>query len=76
MATLLDAIRPVAETHRITSSQLALAWALHQPGCTHVLAGARTAEQITETAAAGGVVLTKDELAKIDAALDRLFPAK
>ena len=55
--SFLDAIRPVADDYRLTMSQLVTAWTLAQPGCTHVLLGARTAKQAVENAKGGEVVL-------------------
>lgn len=66
---LLTVIRPVADAHGCTLGQLALAWALAQPGLTHVLAGARDARQARENAAAADIVLSTEERARIDAAL-------
>ncbi len=74
-AELLAAIRPVAEKHGLTSAQLALAWTAAQPGCTHVLAGARTARQAEENAKAGDVELGEEDLKLIREALDRLDAA-
>lgn len=66
---LLAVVRPVADAHGATLGQIALAWALAQPGLTHVLAGARDARQSRENAAAGDIVLSVDERSAIDAAL-------
>jgi aryl-alcohol dehydrogenase-like predicted oxidoreductase len=65
VADLLAACRPVAERHGLTLGQLAIAWAAHQPGCSHVLAGARTPPQAVENARAGDARLTPDDLAAI-----------
>jgi len=51
----------IARTKDCTLAQLALAWCLHQPGVTSVLAGARTAGQIVENAAAAAVHLSPQE---------------
>ncbi len=72
IAKMLDRIRPIAETHRLTLGQLAIAWTYHQPGLTHVLCGARTADQAQENARAGEVQLSADELDTINAALTEL----
>ncbi len=68
----LEKIRPVADTHGITLAQLAIAWALAQPGLTHALVGARSPEQALENAVAGDVVLGGSELAVVAAALAEL----
>lgn len=66
---ILDRIRPIAERRGITLGQLAVAWALAQPGLTHALVGARDPRQAVENAKAGDVVLTADELGEIARAL-------
>jgi aryl-alcohol dehydrogenase-like predicted oxidoreductase len=68
-AGMLDKFRPVADAHRLTLAQLAIAWTLHQPGVTHALCGARNPEQARENAAAGDVTLSDEELATIDGAI-------
>jgi methylglyoxal reductase len=68
---LLDRIRPIAERHGITISQLVIAWTLSQPGLTHALVGARTPQQALENARAGDVTLDPGELESITAALAR-----
>ncbi len=69
VAQLLAAFRPVAEKHRISLGQLAIAWAFHQPGCTHALIGARNPKQAEENARAGAVVLDAADLAAMSRAL-------
>ncbi|MBN1543214.1 aldo/keto reductase [candidate division KSB1 bacterium] len=49
-------------------AHVALAWLLHQPGVTSVLAGARRPEQIRENAAAEALVLDLDTLQALDRA--------
>ena len=71
VAVLLEELRPVAEAHAISLAQLAIAWVAAQPGCSHVLCGARHVEQVRENAAAAAVRLTEAELTTIAASLDR-----
>lgn len=68
----IDTFRLLAEGHDITLAQLAIAWTVHHHGCTHVLAGARNPKQATENAAAGDVILSDDELARMQMAIDNL----
>ena len=65
----LDTLRPVAGAHDATPAQLALSWCLARPGLSHVLAGARSAAQVDENAAAGDIELSAPEMAQIDGAL-------
>jgi aryl-alcohol dehydrogenase-like predicted oxidoreductase len=53
----VDGIREIAAELQIPMSQLALAWILHQPAITCVLAGIRTANQLEENLAGAGLKL-------------------
>jgi len=55
----------IADEHDCSLAQLALAWCLHQPGVTSVLAGARSAAQIRDNAGAARVQLTDTEVAQL-----------
>jgi aryl-alcohol dehydrogenase-like predicted oxidoreductase len=68
--SMLDPMRPIADKHAISLAQLTQAWTLAQPGCSHVLCGARNAKQATDNAGASDVELTQDELDIITAAVD------
>lgn len=59
---LLDAIRPVADRHQASLAQLAIAWTVSQPGCTHVLVGTRTVSQAMENVKANEISLSADDL--------------
>jgi methylglyoxal reductase len=59
---LVAAIKPIADARGITLAQLAIAWVTGQPGITTAIVGARTAEQVSENAGAGEVVLGEEEL--------------
>ncbi len=69
VAAVVAELRPIADGLGLTLAQLAIAWAVCQPGLTHALCGARNPKQAIENAAAGDVELTNDELAAIDAAV-------
>lgn len=64
-AALVRVVQPIAAAHGATVGQVVLAWTVAQPGITTALAGARTPEQARENAAAGDIVLSADELARI-----------
>ena len=66
----LDAIKPVADSYRLTLAQLVLAWTASQPGITHLLAGARDPQQASENARAGKVELTTEDVNTITATLN------
>jgi len=63
---MLEAMRPVAEEHGISLTQLIIAWTLHQPGLTHALCGARSPEHATANAEAGDIQLSEDHLQLLD----------
>ncbi|MGE3182081.1 MAG: aldo/keto reductase family protein [Phycisphaerae bacterium] len=67
----VDQLRPIAEKHRISLAQLALAWLLHRDAVSSVIIGATKPEQVKENAAAIDVGLTQEDLEKIDS----IFPA-
>jgi aryl-alcohol dehydrogenase-like predicted oxidoreductase len=61
----LTALRPIAARKGVSLGQLALAWVLSHPN-TCAIAGARAAEQISESAAAADVALAAADLAEMD----------
>lgn len=62
---MLASWKALTNTYRCTLAQLVVAWTAAQPGVTHVLCGARRAEQIAETAAAGNLELPPEVLRRI-----------
>ncbi len=62
----LDGLRPIAERKGITLGQLALAWLTAQPN-TCAIAGARSADQIRESAGADDVSLSAEDLKEVEA---------
>jgi aryl-alcohol dehydrogenase-like predicted oxidoreductase len=61
----LERLKPVAESNGLTLAQLALAWVISRPAVCAV-AGARSAAQVVENAAAAGVVLSEGDLAEME----------
>ena len=72
---LLDDLRAIAGRSHKTVAQLVVQWTIAQPGVTSALCGAKRPDQILESAAALQDDLTADELAQINAALERRGPA-
>jgi methylglyoxal reductase len=62
---MFDSLEPVARKYRFTDGQLAIAWALAQPGVTHALVGARNERQAAENAWAGSVVLAAADAMRV-----------
>ena len=71
VATMLAAMKPVADVHQASPAQVVIAWTLEQPGCSHTLVGARNPAQALENAKAGDLKLTAAELKQVTAALKR-----
>ncbi|MFH1983118.1 MAG: aldo/keto reductase [Pseudomonadota bacterium] len=62
----LTRLRPIAERNGVSLGQLALAWVVaHENTCA--IAGARSADQVRQNAAAGDVVLSVEDLSEMDA---------
>jgi aryl-alcohol dehydrogenase-like predicted oxidoreductase len=62
----IDAMRPIAEAHRVSVARVALAWLLHKPAVMSVIVGAKSVEQLADNLAATELRLTPDEMAKLD----------
>jgi aryl-alcohol dehydrogenase-like predicted oxidoreductase len=62
----LEKIRPIAEGHNATLSQLVLNWTIQQPGITCALAGARNPVQVLENIGASDFRLSSDEIININ----------
>jgi len=62
----IDAIAQIAKRKKITMAQLATAWVIRNPEVTAAIAGARRKGQITDTAPAADIILTKDEIDEIE----------
>ncbi|MFD0346159.1 aldo/keto reductase [Kitasatospora aburaviensis] len=59
-------LEPVAAEAGLTPSQLAVAWVLHRPNVAGAVIGASQPEQVRENAAASGVKLEPQLMARID----------
>ena len=67
---LMQVIRPIADQHGASPSQVVIAWTLAQPGLTFALCGARNPAQAIENAKAGHLRLTGTDLSAITEAID------
>lgn len=63
---IVDAVHAIAEGHKASDAQVALAWLAEQPAVTSVILGARSVEQLEDNLAAAGLKLSDDELARLD----------
>lgn len=62
---MLEGWRGLTEAYSCSLAQLVLAWTAAQRGVTHVLVGARRADQARENAAAGALTLKQSDLDRI-----------
>jgi aryl-alcohol dehydrogenase-like predicted oxidoreductase len=62
----VDGIKPIAASYGKSPAQFALRWALHQPGITCVIAGARTPRQAEDNAGATGWSIRPEDLRRVD----------
>ncbi|WP_175766654.1 aldo/keto reductase [Burkholderia cenocepacia] len=69
-------MRAIATAHRVSVARIALAWLLARPAVTSVIIGAKRIDQLDDNLGAVDVVLTDDELARLDAvsALPPCYP--
>jgi len=69
--TVVDALDAVAQETGKTVPQVALNWLLQRPTVSTLVIGARNEEQLKANLGAVGWALTKDQIAKLDAASKR-----
>ena len=65
---VVDAIDAVAKETGKTVAQIALNWLLRRPTVSTLIVGARNEEQLKQNLGAIGWELTKEQIAKLDAA--------
>jgi aryl-alcohol dehydrogenase-like predicted oxidoreductase len=63
--SLLAQIKPIADAHSATLSQLVINWTVHQPAMASVLVGARNEQQVKENVNSLSFKLSQDELKRI-----------
>ena len=57
----------IADGHKVSSAQVALAYLLGRPAVSSLIIGARTEAQLTDNLAAANLVLTPEESSRLDA---------
>jgi methylglyoxal reductase len=62
---LLGRWKELTDKYQCTLAQLVIAWTAAQPGVTHVLAGGRNLQQVTENAKAGELKLAPADIKRI-----------
>jgi aryl-alcohol dehydrogenase-like predicted oxidoreductase len=66
----VEVMREVGEAHGVSVARVALAWLLHKPAVMSVIIGAKSLEQLDDNLAAADLVLTPDEMARLDEVSD------
>jgi aryl-alcohol dehydrogenase-like predicted oxidoreductase len=64
---LVEAMRPIAQAHRASVAQVALAWLLARPGVSTLLLGASKLPQLEDNLGALQVRLSEEEVRRLDA---------
>lgn len=70
---VLAVLREVADAHRVTSAQVALAWTVRQPRVA-AIPGAKSVRQVEENAEASDIDLTAQEVEALDEAATAFKP--
>jgi len=74
---IIDVITEIGKNHGVSTAQIALAWIRLQKGVTSTIIGAKTAAQLADNIKSTAVVLSEDELRRIDevSALSKEYPS-
>ena len=70
----VDVLVAIAEERGVPAAQIALAYTIGKPGVTSVIVGARTDEQLRANLGAAEIVLSDDEVARLDAVSAQHLP--
>lgn len=62
----VEVLVEIAEGHGVSAAQVALRWLLTRPTVSSVIVGARTEAQLADNLAAAHLVLSADELARLE----------
>jgi aryl-alcohol dehydrogenase-like predicted oxidoreductase len=72
--SIVDVLSDVARGQGITEAQVALAWLMRRPMIASVLLGGRTVEQFAANLKAAEVVLSGEDIARLNTASERPLP--
>jgi len=64
---IIEAVVEIAQGHKVSAAQVALAYLLSRPAITSLVIGARTEQQLIDNLAAANLRLTEQERARLDA---------
>ncbi|MDO9357257.1 MAG: aldo/keto reductase [Solirubrobacteraceae bacterium] len=65
---LVELLVELGQAHGVSAAQVAIAWLLTRPGISTVVIGARTDEQLTDNLAAAHLVLSPEDLSRLEQA--------
>ncbi len=63
---IIDAMRPIAESHGVSVAQVGLAWLLHKKTVTSVIIGAKRMDQLEDNLASIDLTLSDADMATLD----------
>jgi len=63
---IVDALVEIGAGHGVSAAQVALAWLISRPAVTTVIVGARTEAQLADNLACADLVLSADEVARLE----------
>jgi len=69
---LFEMIRTISKEKNCTPAQLSLAWMINKKPYIIPIPGTRKSTRLKENLDAANILLTKEEIAKIDAILDKI----
>ena len=64
---IIEVMQEVAKTHEASVARVALAWMLRKKGVTSIIIGAKKEEQLRDNIAATTLILSADEMSRLDA---------
>jgi aryl-alcohol dehydrogenase-like predicted oxidoreductase len=62
----VEVLVDLGQAHGVSAAQVALAWLLRKPAVSTLVIGARTSEQLADNLAAADLVLSDDEMERLD----------
>ncbi len=68
---IVEKVKKIADKHRKTVGQLAIAWVLSNPAVTSAIVGAKRPSQLEENVGGAGWEITKEEFSRVDEILTK-----
>ena len=63
---IIDVMQEISSSHNVSVARVALAWLLRKKGVTSIIIGAKKEEQLRENIASTSLLLTADEMSRLD----------